>query len=330
MKRPGEGTAPMKRPGERTAPIHRANERGVAAITALLVVAVAAGAAAWMLSQQSATLNQAALVASRAQTDLYADAGLDWARGILAEDGRNNAIDSLDEAWARPMVGLPVERAIVGGAISDAQSRYNLNNLVKDGVRSDADFQAARRLFDTLGVEPGLVDAIVDWIDADSEPTGNAGAEDSYYFSLPRPYRTANRPLMQLEELYRVRGFDSRRIERLRPFVATLPARTTVNVNTASAEVLSALLPTAPIDEIRALVAGRAGKPVRDRQDLAKRFSKPLPAAAEAEVDVKSAHFLVVVSVAQDDVRATAEALVSRPGTASGPSTAIIWRRPLY
>jgi len=36
------------------------------------------------------------------------------------------------------------------------------------------------------------------------------------------------------------------------------------------------------------------------------------------------------VSVAQDDVRASAEALVSRPGTGPGPSTAIIWRRPLY
>ncbi len=308
----------------------RASERGVAAITALLVVAVAAGAAAWMLAQQSATLNQAALVAARAQTDLYADAGLDWARGILAEDGRNTAIDSLDEAWARPMMGLPVERAIVGGAIADAQSRFNLNNLVKDGARSDADFQAARRLFDTLGVEPGLVDAVVDWIDADSEPTGNAGAEDSYYFSLPRPYRTANRPLMQLEELYRVRGFDARRIERLRPFVTALPARTPVNVNTASAEVLSALLPEIPAEEIRSLVAARGGKPIRDRQDLAKRLSKAPTAASESALDVKSTHFLVVVSVAQDDVRASAEALVSRPGAASGPSTAIIWRRPLY
>lgn len=310
--------------------MRRRRERGVAAVTAILVVAVAAGAAAWMLAQQSATLNQAALVAARTQADLFADAGLDWARGVLAEDGRNGAIDSLDEAWARPLVGLPVERAVVGGSIADAQSRYNLNNLVKDGARSNADVLIARRLFDALGLEPGLVDAIVDWIDADAEPTGTLGAEDAYYLSLPRPYRTANRPLVQLEELYRVRGFDARRIERLKPFVTALPARTPVNANTASAEVLAALLPETGPDEIRALVASRAGKPFRDLQDLGKRLSKSPPAAIASDLDVKSTHFLVVVSVAQDDVRASAEALVSRPGTGPGPSTAIIWRRPLY
>ena len=211
----------------------RTRQQGVAAITAILIVAVAAGAAAWMLAQQSATLNQAALVAARTQADFYADAGLDWARGVLAEDARSGAVDSLDEVWARPLVGLPVERAVVGGAIADAQSRFNLNNLVKDGARSNADFQVAQRLFDSLGVEPGLVDAVVDWIDTDADPMGNEGAEDAYYLGLPRPYRTANRPLVQLEELYRVRGFDARRIERLKPYVTALPSRTTVNANTA-------------------------------------------------------------------------------------------------
>jgi general secretion pathway protein K len=75
-------------------------QRGVAVVTAILVVAVAASAATYMLSQQSATLNQAALVTARAQADAYAHAGLDWARGILAEDGRRTSIDSLAEGWA--------------------------------------------------------------------------------------------------------------------------------------------------------------------------------------------------------------------------------------
>ena len=114
-------------------------QRGVAVVTAILVVAVAASTAAYMLSQQSATLNQTALAASRAQADLYAQAGLDWARGVLAEDARSGTIDSLDEPWARPLMGLPVERAVVSGAVADQQSRFNLNNLVKEGRRSDAD-----------------------------------------------------------------------------------------------------------------------------------------------------------------------------------------------
>lgn len=310
--------------------MRRARERGVAAVTALLVVAVAAGAAGWMLAQQSATLNQAALVAARSQADLYADAGLDWARGILAEDGRNTTIDTLAEPWSRPLVGLPVERAVVSGAIADAQSRFNLNNVVKDGARSEADVKIARRLFERLGIEPALVDAVVDWIDTDSEPTGSEGAEDSYYLAQPRPYRTANRPMMQLEELYRVRGFDAGRIERLKPHATALPARTPVNVNTATPEVLSAILAEVPDEEVKALVAGRGARPVRDKQDLARRLPSAPAAAVESDLDVKSLHFTVVVTVAQDDVHASAEALVARPGTGQGPSTAIIWRRPLY
>lgn len=308
----------------------RAPQRGVAVVTAILVVAVAASTATWMLSQQSATLNQTALAASRAQADLYAQAGLDWARGILAEDARSGSVDSADEAWARPLVGLPVERAIVSGAIADQQSRYNLNNLVKDGRRSDPDLQILSRLLDALGLDPSLALAVLDWVDGDADLAGSGGAEDPYYLSLPRPYRAANRPLVQVEELYGVRGFDAKAVARLRPFVTALPARTPVNANTAAPEVLGAILPELSREEMLELVASRRAKPFKDRTDLKTRAKKGAPAAFDADLDVKSDHFLVQVAVAQDDVQVAAEALVSRAAPGKSPATAIIWRRPLY
>jgi len=307
----------------------RRAERGVAAVTAILVVAVAAAAATWMLAQQSATLNQAALVASRAQADLYADAGLDWARGVLLADGRESAIDTLAETWAQPLPALPVERAVVGGAIVDAQSRFNLNNLVKDGARSDADVQILRRLLESLALDTNLAEAVLDWIDTDSDAAGPGGAEDAHYLALARPHRAANRPLVMVEELHRVRGFDAAAIERLRPFVTALPVRTPVNANTAGPEVLHAILPEISRGEVQALVAGRAAKPFRDRADLAERAKKAAPTAIQADLDVRSSHFLVAVAVSQDDVRLAVEALVARPTGGGGPSTAIIWRRPL-
>jgi len=91
-------------------------ERGVAAVTAILVVAVAASAASFMLAQHSAMIDQTALVAARAQAELFGDAGLDWARGVLADDAqRAGAVDFLGEGWAQPIAGLPVERAVVAG-----------------------------------------------------------------------------------------------------------------------------------------------------------------------------------------------------------------------
>lgn len=302
-------------------------QSGVAAITAILIVAVAASAATYMLAQQSATLNQAALVASRAQADLFAQAGLDWARGILAQDARSSSIDSLDEGWAQPIAGLPVERALVSGAIDDAQARFNLNNLVKDAKRSDADVKIFQRLLEVLGLNPELAWAVVDWIDVDGDLASPSGAEDPYYLGLPRPYRAANQAMVQVEELYRVRGFDAATVEKLRPFVTALPTRTAVNANTASVEILAAVIPELSLDDARAIVQSRRARPFRDAGDLASRLKKASPASLANDIGVSSQNFMVRILVAQDDVNVATEALVARGNNAT---TAIIWRRSLY
>ena len=303
-------------------------QRGLAVITALLIVAVAAAAASLMLAQQSAMIDQAMLVASRAQADQYAQAGLDWARGVLVDDLRSGAaVDSLDEGWAKPIAGLPIERAIVSGAIDDEQGKFNLNNLVNGSARSVPDMDAFARLLASLGLAPELSEAVLDWIDADGDLAGSSGAEDAYYLSLPKPYRAANRPMIQVDELYRVRGFDAAAVAKLRPYVTALPARTKVNVNTAGEAVLAALLPKVPRMKIATFVAQRAVKPFRAVQEIAQ-WAREAPAADVArDLDVRSSFFGVRVQVAQDDVELAHDALVRR---GDDTSTAIVWRRPRY
>jgi len=307
----------------------RARQSGIAAITAVLVVAIAASAASVMLAQQSATLDQARLIASRAQADQYALAGLDWARGVLDADLRSAGnVDSLDEGWAQPIVGLPVERAMVAGAITDEQGKLNLNNLVNAaGQKSDADMLVFQRLLTSLGLAPDLAYAVLDWIDADADLSASAGAEDPYYLALARPYRAANSPMAQVEELYRVRGFDAATVAKLRPYVTALGRGTKVNVNTASIPVLAALLPNVNADKIAALVEKRKQSPVRSLPDVTALLgSEANPALAF--MDVKSAFFAVVVQVAQDDVQLSLDALVARTPPAGGPpGTWIVWRR---
>lgn len=295
-------------------------EGGIAALTAILVVAVAASAAAMMLSQQSAMLDQTMLVASRAQAEQYAAAGLDWARGVLAQDARASQADSLDEGWAKPIVGLPVERAIVAGAIADEQGKFNLNNLVDRGRRSEPDIQLFRHLLTSLALSPDLADPVVDWI----LPSGS----DAYYLSLPRPYRSARGPISQVDELYRIRGFDAAIVARLRPHVTALPDRTAINGNTATERVLAAALPGAG-EKLAALLAERARKPFETKQAFSERLGKDNLVAVN-DFDVKSAWFQVLVRVQQDDVLLGAEALVKREDIAKGGSATVVWRRPLY
>ena len=304
-------------------------QRGVAAVTAILIVAVAASAATFMLAQQAALLDQTALVASRAQADRYADAGLDWARGVLAEDGRRaGAVDALGEGWAQPIVGLPVERAVVSGAIQDEQGKLNLNNLVIGG-RSDWDLRMLQRLLRELSLPAELAEAVLDWIDADQDVTGGGGAENAYYLSLKRPYRAANQLLVQVDELNRVRGFDAATLAKLRPHVTALPVRTSVNINTASAAVLRAALDgKVPADELEARLASRRAKPFQSANEIAQWATKADPRVAGSDLGVRSDFFAVRVQVAQDDVLVGTDALVQRAAQ-SGAST-VLWRRALY
>lgn len=294
-------------------------QRGVAAVTAILIVAVAASAASLMLAQQSAMLDQTLLVASRAQADQYAQAGLDWARGVLAQDARANTVDTLEEGWARPIAGMPIERAVVAGAIADEQGKFNLNNLIDANRRSEPDVRLLRQLLAALDLAPDLAEAVVEWLD----PNGS----DAYYLSLPRPYRAPRGPILQVDELYRVRGFDAATVARLRPYVTALPKRTRINANTAPERLVAAALGIAP-DKAAALLAERRARPFADEAAVRAR-AQAAGIAVGNEFAVASEFFSVRVQVAQDDVQLETEALVQRAAAAQG-ATAIIWRRPRY
>ena len=289
-------------------------QRGLAVVTALLIVAIAAGAAALMLSQQSAMLDQTAMVTARAQADTFAQAGVDWARGVLAADPKKD-VDSLDEGWAQPIPALPVERAVISGRIEDEQGKFNLNNLA---TATDSDRRIFKSLLGEAGLPVELIDPVVSWVTPQ-------GPDSSYYLSLARPYRAANRPMVQVDELYRVRGFDAAAVAKLRPFLTALPEHTPINVNTAPPAVLAALVGAQP-DVVRAIVAARIKKPFAKPQDFLAAAAVDVPGLADA-IDVKSGYYSIRVQVAQDDVQLATDALVQR--TLNG-SPAIIWRRPRF
>lgn len=308
------------------------HQHGLAAVTALLIVAVAAAAAALMLTQQSAMLDQTSMVMARAQADAFAQAGVDWARGVLLDDLRRApTVDTLDEPWAQPIPALPVERAVVSGALTDEQGKFNLNMLSVGGAQQAEAIDTFRRLLGSqLGLPPDLADAVKDWVDRDQDLSPH-GAEDAYYLSLPRPYRAANQRMVQVEELYRVRGFDAATVAKLRPYVTALPIpasnQSPINVNTASDVVLAAVAAVTR-EEAAGLVARRAKKPFADRADFVTAVAAlGRPAnAVPGDLDVKSSFYSVRIQVAQDDVRLATEALLQR----DQGKVAVVWRRPRY
>jgi general secretion pathway protein K len=277
---------------------------------AVLVVALAASAATYMLWQQSLWMRQVENLTGRAQADAIARAAAGWAATILAED--DPALDHLGETWARRMPPFPAEQAQVAGAMFDEQAKFNVNNLGREGGVAPHDFVAFQRLLAALGLPAGLAEAVVDWLDSDGEVMQPNGAEDPYYLALDPPYRTAGRRVVDLAELARVRGFDADTVARLAPFVTALPEETPVNVNTAPIQVLQALVPGLSTEELARVVEERKKKPFQSRDDFLRALSRPPSESVGAQLDVKSRYFSAETTVRLGRVVVAYRALFQR------------------
>jgi general secretion pathway protein K len=298
-------------------------QRGVAIVLAMGVVALAAMAVTAMMMTQSTWSRESELTAEHVQAQALILAGVDWSRAVLSDDRRSNNVDHLGEPWALRLPPMPVENGELSGYIEDQQGLFNLNNLVKGGKVNLAQLAHFQRLLSVLGLPSTLAGALADWIDADSEPQPEGGAEDAIYLSLQPPYLPANRPLTDVAELALVRGFDDGVRARLRPFITALPRFTAVNANTASPEVLAAVVEGLGLDGARALIAQRNRAYFRDRSDFLRYLPAGVMAAAE-DISFSTDYFIARLRVTIGGAQARGVALLVRE---NGGWPAIVWSK---
>jgi Type II secretory pathway, component PulK len=303
----------------------RTRQRGVAIVLAMGVVALAAMAAAAIMVSQSTWSRQVELTTDHIQARAVLLAGADWARAVLSDDRRVSNVDHLGEPWALRLPPMPVENGELVGQIEDQQGAFNVNNLVSDGKINVAQLAHFRNLLATLGLPDELADALADWIDADSQPQPQGGAEDAYYLALDPPYLTANRPLIDVAELALVRGFNDNVRARLRAYVTALPRATAVNVNTATPEVLASIIEGLDLGSAQTLVAQRDRSYFRDAADFTSRLPRGAAAAA-GDISVSSDYFMATLRVTIGGAQARGRALLARRGS-GWPD--IVWRKYL-
>lgn len=278
-------------------------QRGVALITAVLMVSLATVAAVAMATRQQLDLRRTGNLLHGEQAWAYVLGAESWARVILARDLTQNKTDSGQDDWATQVPAAFVEGGSVAGRVVDLQGRFNLNSLVDaQGLAVPAAIARFKRLLQVLDISETLANALVDWLDKNVDVTFPDGAEDNAYLLLNPPYRAANRPLGSVSELRLVQGFSAEVVDKLRPFVCALPtAAGAVNVNTAPAEVLRTLAANLSETDGEALLAARE-QGVFD--DVAK-FLALAPLAGK-QMDTDS------VSVASQWFRLVAEASVGQ------------------
>ena len=222
----------------------RRHQRGAALLTAMIIVTLVATLAAAMVWQQWRAVQVEAAERARAQSAWILSGALDFAKMILREDGRGSngrQFTALTEPWATPLAEarlstfLAVDKsnaddgpeAFLSGDISDAQARYNLGNLVGGGKIVPLEIATLERLCQAVGIESGIAQRIA------------TGLRDAMVGSAAAaPLQPGN--VAQLTWL----SIDKASVQALQPYVLLLPdaAQTPVNVNTASPEVLAAVV----------------------------------------------------------------------------------------
>ncbi|HEX7985077.1 MAG TPA: type II secretion system minor pseudopilin GspK [Duganella sp.] len=249
--------------------------------------------------------------------------------------------------------------ATLSGKIVDAQSRYNLANLATGRVPDKGQIGVLQRLLTNLQLDTNLAQQLAMQV-AMTQPiqppaagtpgagtggtgtggtgtgtggtgtggtgtgTGGTGA-GAQPGAVPVAGSVEPMGFLRLEDLLAVSGFTPQAIERLREFVIVLPQPTKVNVNTAPAELIAALVPGLSLGDAAAMVNTRKGAYYRQMSDFTQ---QPQMGAAQRQtavpVDVRSDYFLAFSQVKLDRAALDTVSLLSRAPTGL---TTVVWIR---
>lgn len=305
------------RPGAAAA----ARQAGAALLTAMLTVALVASLAAGALWQQWRSVEVEAAERARVQSLWLLTGALDWARLILREDSRSGGADYLSEPWAVPLEEARLStflaadkktdpddeasasQTFLSGLITDLQSRLNVINLVDSaGKASEPSMKAFAKLFELLGLPPGELQVLVDnlRLALDASPEN---AEASQAPLLPQ----------RIDQLVWL-GLSPSSLAVLRPYITLLPVRTPVNLNTASATVLAACIPSLEMGQAQRLVNTRQANHFKTLAEVTAQLGQTAVPLNESEHSVNSRFFEVQGRLRLDQAVVEEHSVVQRDG----------------
>jgi general secretion pathway protein K len=289
--------------------VHR--QRGVAVLTAMLIVTIGTIIAVNLMWQATLDLRRAESALSTDQGMLYVQGAEAWAADILRQDLVDSPnSDHLGEIWATDLPPLPVDGGTISGHLEDLQGRFNLNNLITQEGRTDPIARhQLERILQLLEIDPALAGAIVDWEDPDTDVQFPNGGEDVTYSGSDPPYRTPNTAITSPTELMAVAGITREMYTKIAPYVTALPRGTKLNVNTASDVVLASLSDDIDLPMAQALIEQRAGA---DFPDIDMAFRGLVPAQVLRRIDGVTEYFMLTATVTLGTNQLTMRSVLQR------------------
>ena len=304
------------------------NDDGAALISVLLLVSVMSVAMVAMFDMLGFYTKRTVSSQNKAQALEYAKAseiiGADQAVKLATQQG---LVAYLGENKSAQQVTMPIENGMIAGELIERTNCFNLASLVTLEPSGQfeiniSSYQQFVRLLVNLGVGEGaalsLASSLVDWQDSNlrAEP---GGAEDFTYSQLEVPYRAANSPIIDIDELRLVKGYPLELIETLKLYtcVDAVSMETVINLNSLEQKdviLFHALLGTnQSIQNMEAIINER---PAMGYDHVSRfwdhRFLKEeeINQKIRKQFNIRPKRYAIVVDVKLDDTKVYMESLI--------------------
>ncbi|MFM9880775.1 MAG: type II secretion system minor pseudopilin GspK [Burkholderiaceae bacterium] len=296
-------------------------QRGAALLAAMLTVTLVATLTAAALWQQFRAVEVEAAERARVQSAWVLTGALDWSRLILREDGRSGGADHLAEPWAIALQEARLSsflaadknnnaqdqddvntQAFLSGQITDLQARLNVLNLLDGKAVSPPDLRSFAKLFSLLGLAPNELNSLAENLRfaADTDPNNQSGNQAGL--------------LPQSTDQLRGLGLSARTLAVLEPYITVLPQRTPLNLNTASAEAISASIPGLELADAQRLLRARGLTHFRSLADAGAQLGGAAEEINQGRHSVATQFFEVRGRLRLDTVAVEERSVVQRTG----------------
>ncbi len=210
----------------------RSGERGSALILVLVCLLALSSLVAVNVEYAFDAADDARSLAAEYQAELRADSLFELARELLNAD-TDSKVDLQGDMWA-----YPVSTEEFSVTIDPCNARLNINQVSEDQSVQDA----VRRMLEKSEKPLELLDALVDWLDADSTERV-FGTEGQLYQVVAPFYKPPNRGMVTVDTVFLVNGWDTIGRSWVDERLSVWLKSNKVNLNFVSEEVFKAFAP---------------------------------------------------------------------------------------
>lgn len=297
----------------------RIYQQGTALLTALFIMAIIAAASTALLWQQSIVIRQVTDILHTNDKQLAAGGMTLWATTSLEYQARHPHSGQLVDQLPMIYPKTTLNGLTIAGTVTDALAYININNVLDPFWYGVFLRLIVMRNPDVAEPEK-LVNGVVAWISA--MDMGGAQEDDKY---IKAHYLPSHELMTDRSELRLILGVTPQLMENLAPYVIALPETTPINVNTASATVLMALVPRMTLATAQKIIARRTEQPFITTQDFIDDPDIQSLHFSNSEVITTISHYFLATAVITDQYDSlTLTSLLKRDST---HRVSILWQK---